>query len=229
MRSFSITLLLGALGATSPLTGQAVPLTVADLTPGDLVVTEYLANPVGVADTAGEYFELLNRRNTAVDLAGLIIRDDGSNQFTVTALTLDPGAFGVLGNGDGSALGFAMDYIYGSSMSLTNSADQIVLVGAGDQELFRLDYADGDVHGAGVASELISLGSGLTTATDADYQAATQSLLLGNQGSPGSAGGTSIPTVPVPAAGWLLATALAMLAGLRRRLVPAPAIAHQSV
>lgn len=218
MRS-SITLFLfaAAFGSALPIV-NAASLTVADLSPGDLAITEFLANPVGVADNEAEYFEIYNRRNAAVDLAGLVVRDDGSNSFTVSALTLGAGAFGVFGSADGSALGVSVDYVYGSAMSLTNTADEIVLAGAGDQELFRLAYTDGDAYGAGIANELATLNPGLSTAAETDYRAATQALLLGNLGSPGAAGGTSLPTVPLPGAAWLFGTALVGLAGLRRRL-----------
>jgi len=220
--STSLPMLTALCGSVLP-TAQAAILTLDDLSPGDLAITEYLANPAGVADSEGEYFEVFNHRNSAVDLSGLVVRDDGSNRFTVGALTVDAGAFGVFGNGDGSALGLQVDYVYGASMSLTNAADEIVLAGAGDQELFRLAYTDGDVYGAGVANELAALLPGLTSAVDADYRAASQPLLLGNLGSPGTAGSTSLPAVPLPGAAWLLASALAWLAGIRRRLQSLPA------
>lgn len=224
MRSSTTLLLLAAVFASALPTTNAAILTVADLTPGDLAITEFLANPAGVADGEAEYFEIFNRRNSAVDLTGLVVRDDGSNSFTVRALTLGAGAFGVFSNGDGTALGVNVDYVYGSAMSLTNAADEIVLTGAGDQELFRLAYADGDAYGAGIANELATLIPGLSTATETDYRAATQALLLGNLGSPGTPGGTSVPAVPLPGAAWLLASALAWLAALRRRL-PATTVA----
>jgi len=213
----AITLILAATCSLVLSTASAASLTVADLSPGDLAITEFLANPVGVADSDAEYFEILNRRGAAVDLSGLVVRDDGSNSFTVTALTLDAGAFGVFSNGDGSALGLSVDYVYGSAMSLTNAADEIMLAGAGDLELFRLAYSDGDVYGAGVANELTTLTPGLSAAAEVDYRAATAPLLLGNLGSPGAAGGTSLPAVPLPGAAWLLGSALACLAAMRRR------------
>ena len=218
MRTHSTLLLIGVLGIQLATPVSAANLALADLTPGDLVITEFLANPVGVADTEGEYFEILNRTTSTVDLAGLVVRDDGSNTFTVDALSLAPGGFGVLGNGDGAALGLTVDHIYGSSMSLTNSADEIVLVGEGDATLFRLAYADGDAFGAGVASELGVARAGLTVTSDGDYTAATSALLLGNLGSPGAAGGTTIPTVPLPGAAWLLFSGLAWLGSIRQRM-----------
>jgi hypothetical protein len=221
MRSIHTTLLLGIVACGPCLTAHSAALSVAELVPGDLAITEYLANPAGVADTAGEYFEIYNRRNTAVDLAGLVVRDDGSNQFSIDGLLIGPGAFAVLGNGDGSALGFTVDYNYGTAMSLTNSSDEIVLVGANDVELFRVGYTDGDAFGVGVAHELALLHPELWLAAGpaagSDFQAATAALLLDNFGSPGTAGGTQLATVPVPGAGWLLGSGLAWLGWARRR------------
>jgi hypothetical protein len=222
MRSTHKSLLLGMFACTHYLAAEAAVLTVADLAPGDLVITEYLANPLGVSDTEGEYFEIYNRRSEAVDLSGLLIRDDGSNQFSVGALLVGAGAFAVFSNGDGTGLGITVDYNYSTGMSLTNTSDEIVLVGAGDLQLFRAVYTDGDAFGAGIAHELAMLSPGLTQATGpaagTDYQAASAALLQGNLGSPGTAGGTALPAVPLPGAGWLLGSGLAWLGAARRPL-----------
>jgi hypothetical protein len=199
----------------------AANIGVADLQPGDLLVTEYLANPAGASDLQAEYFEVLNRTTSTVDLNGLVIRDDGSNSFTVGTLSIGPGAFAVFSNGDGTALGFTPDYIYGGSMSLTNSDDEIVLQRPDSTELHRVTYTDGDFFGEGIAHELqvamaVSVSAGPSLGSD--YVAALSSLLLGNAGSPGLAGQTIIPSVvPLPPAAWLFGTALALLVGRVRR------------
>ena len=212
---------LATLGV-APAIACAATLTVADLGPGDLQITEYLPDPVGVADTQGEYFEIFNRRPEPVNLAGLVIRDEGSNSFTVDALTLPARGFAVLGNGTGGELGFVPDYAYGGAMSLTNADDEILLVGADETVLTALRYSDGNFFGPGVALELIfgdrSGAQALGPNLGSDYQAATASLPLGNFGSPGRAGGTGFdgPVVPLPAAGWLFGSALLMLLRARR-------------
>ena len=213
---------------------SAAVLNAADLEPNDLVITEYLANPVGVSDSLGEYFEIFNTTGAEIDLAGLIVRDDGSNSFTVSAAVIGPGLFAVFSASDGTSLGITPDYIYGSGMSLTNTDDEIGLFRPDDTLIHKITYTDGDFFGAGVAHELAAL-TGATPSllvgpgAGFDFIAATASLPLGNLGSPGFAGGTSVnlTAVPVPAAIWMFGSALSMLAW-KRRSKPAQKGAHRT-
>ena len=220
---------LALLALTSSLAaGQssAAPLSLADLSPGDLQITEYLANPSIVSDSANEYFELFNRLDQDVDLEGLVVRDDGSNQFVVTGLVIPARGFRTFSNGDGGGLGFAPDYRYGGSMALTNSSDEILLLSPDDVLLQALRYDDGDAFGAGVAHELLfgdrSDDESLGPQAGADYQAAVVPLADGNFGSPGRPGTTlfDASVVPLPPAAWLFGAALGALSVLRRRRSP---------
>lgn len=207
------------------ITSSAATLTAATLTPNSLVITEYLANPIGVSDSEGEYFEIFNTTNSDIDLSNLIIRDDGSNSFTVSGLIMAPGSFSIFSNFDGVSLGFTPDYIYSGSMSLTNTDDEIGLFRPDDTLINKVAYSDGDFFGEGISHELNQLS--LSTPTllfgpqlGSDYIAAVSSLSLGNFGSPGNAGGTSVDltTVPVPAAVWMFGSALSILGWTRRRI-----------
>jgi hypothetical protein len=205
-------------------TAGAATLTAAELMPNDLIITEYLANPVGVSDSLGEYFELFNTTESDIDLTGLRVRDDGSNAFTVTGATISAGAFAVFSGSDGMSLGLAPDYVYGGSMSLTNTDDEIGLFRPDDTLINKLAYTDGDFFGDGIAHELQGLDrvtSNLLVgpASGSDFIAATLGLPLGNFGSPGFAGGTSIdmPAVPIPAAVWMFGSALSILGWIRRK------------
>ena len=202
----------------------AATLSVADLAPNDLVITEYLANPVGIADAAGEYFEIFNTTDNLIDLNGLVVRDDGSNSFTVIALTLAPQNFAVFSSSDGSSLGISPDYIYGSSMALTNTDDEIGLYQADGTAIHQLRYDDGDNFGAGIAHELNVLDWMTPTVVNGpsagtDFIAATAMLPFSNFGSPGFAGNTSIDLapVPLPASIWLFGSALGLLSWARRK------------
>ena len=75
--------------------------------PGDLVVSEVMPNPTAVTDAAGEWFEIHNPTTTTFELMGLVVRDDGSNIFTVDqSLIIQPGAFLAFGrNGDAATNG----------------------------------------------------------------------------------------------------------------------------
>jgi hypothetical protein len=208
---------------------SAAILNTATLTPNSLVITEYLANPIGVSDSEGEYFEIFNTTNSDIDLSDLIIRDDGSNSFTVSGLMIAAGSFSIFSNFDGVSLGFTPDYIYAGSMSLTNTDDEIGLFRPDDTLINKVSYSDGDFFGDGIAHELDKLNRNTPSSLfgpglGSDYVAAVSALSLGNFGSPGGAGGTSInlAPVPVPAAVWMFGSALSILGWIRRRK-PAPA------
>jgi hypothetical protein len=222
-----ITALTSLIVLSAPST--AAILTAANLAPNDLVITEYLADPVGVSDTAGEYFEIFNRTSSDIDLTSLIIRDDGSNSFTISALTLAAGSFAVFSNSDGSALGFTPDYVYGGSMSLTNTDDEIGVYLPDNTLISKVAYTDGDFFGDGLAHELDQLDSAIASVlygptAGSDFIAAANALQLGNFGSPGFAGGTRIASavVPLPGAVWMFSSALSILCWIRRRTAARP-------
>jgi hypothetical protein len=224
MTRFTIYLsVLFSLPILSTTVGAAI-LTVAELVPNDLIITEYLADPVGVSDSLGEYFEIFNTTASEVDLTGLAVRDDGSNAFTVSGATIGVGSFAIFSSSDGMSLGLVPDYIYGGSMSLTNTDDEIGLFRPDDTLISKVTYSDGDFFGDGIAHELALLGPATSTslfgpAFGTDFIAATDGLPLGNFGSPGLAGNTTIgaSVVPVPAAVWMFASALSILGWVRRK------------
>jgi hypothetical protein len=217
--------LLMILTLTVVLSSAAVgsTLTVTDLTANDLLITEYMADPIGISDSDGEYFELFNASGSPVELSGLTISDDGSNAFTVTSLLIDAYGFAVFSSSDGTSLGIAPDYVYGGGMSLTNTDDEIALLRPDNTLLHKVAYTDGDFFGDGVAHELAFASPGLPPIVTGpsggiDFLAANSPLPLGNFGSPGHAGNTVglASTVPVPGALWLFGTALGLLTAIRR-------------
>ena len=75
--------------------------------PGDLVITEIMADPKAVPDTAGEWVEVYALRD--MDLNGVALANEGSGRATVEdskCLSLRAGAYGVLArSGDSSTNG----------------------------------------------------------------------------------------------------------------------------
>jgi hypothetical protein len=185
----------------------------AAIAPGDLVISEVMANPAAVSDGNGEWFELYNRSNAAIDLSGLIIHDEGSNSHTVnsdSALIISAGDFFVFArNGDLTANGgFEADYVY-SNFTLGNSSDAIILESM-TLVVASLIYSDSTFGASGVSAEILSAGYGLTS-SELIYG-------KGDIGTPGMAGSyTPVSQVPLPASGWLLGTALASVLVAKRK------------
>lgn len=140
------------------------------LLPGDLVITEIMQNPLAVADTAGEWIEIYNATTAAVDLNGLVLKDDGTDSHTLTAampLLVAPGEYFVLGNNGDPATngGVAVDYVY-AAFSLANGDDEVVLVSDG-VEVDRVAYDGGPLF-PDPNGRAMSLDASKTNAVDND-------------------------------------------------------------
>ena len=192
----------------------------AAIMPGDLLISEVLSNPGAVSDTAGEWFELYNSSANTIDLNGVKIRDEGSNQFTISSsLLINAGEYLVLGRNADAAVngGYSADYVYGSGFTLGNTSDAII-VESGGNIIASLIYNDAGLYGAnGRSAELIWNGNTFS------YQLTPNGLTFGagDIGTPGAAGSSALPlaasAVPVPAAAWLFGSAIVGLQGLRRK------------
>src|SRR6188508_2566383 len=71
-----------------------------NILPGDLVITEVMANPAG-PDTGQEWFEIYNASSAAVDLSGLTLeyhKSDGSEQHShvMDEIVIEPGDYVVV-------------------------------------------------------------------------------------------------------------------------------------
>ena len=144
-----------------------------------------------IGDGDGEWFELYNASGRDLDLEGMVVRDDGSNTFTVSGtLMVAAGGYVVFGNNaDISANGgVAVQYDYGGSMSLANGDDELYLenaMGTIDAILWDGGPIWPDPDGASM-----NLDPAYRNATDNDDGAnwceATSSYDVDNLGTPGA-------------------------------------------
>ena len=119
--------------ASSPVDGavfsgdKGAPGPAAPSRPGDLVVTEIMADPAAATDASGEWVELFNPGSTgAFDLHGCELGDDDGMEGAIEGgLQITPGGFVAVARS--ADPGFAPDYIC-PGLSLRNSGgDQVVL------------------------------------------------------------------------------------------------------
>lgn len=164
---------------------------------GDLIITELMPDPADVpADGDGEYVELYNDTDAALNLNGLTLTDAAGNAFTIDAdVTVPGGGFAVLcANADAATNGgVACDYEYEPGFSLNNASETVTVTSAAGATLFEVRYDDGNPFGAGVALELRAVRLGRDGATaQADYRAARSAVdgAGSDRGSPGTAGTT---------------------------------------
>ncbi len=99
--------------------------------PGSIVITEIMANPNGVADADGEWFEVHNNTSISIDLNGwfLASSDDGTHLINAGGpLELPARGYLVFGANDVTAEngGVAVDYVF-SGLTLGNTSDDIAV------------------------------------------------------------------------------------------------------
>lgn len=114
--------------------GCSAACRVEDFQVGSVLITEFLYNPVKTDDSKGEYIEIYNTTDQALDIAGWVL-DDGASEVAKIApdggvLWIEPQGFLVLGRTDDEFLngGIPVDYVYGSKVSLGENVDRIRLV-----------------------------------------------------------------------------------------------------
>ena len=187
----------------------------ATIQPGDLLISEVMANPSAVSDTNGEWFELFNASSSTINLNGMTLSDDNSNSHQIdngASLLIPAGGYLVLARNDNQNEngGFLADYVY-SDFTLGNSSDQIIL-SLDSIEITRLDYSGSPFGIAGISAELINQ---TANPQSSDYQLTQNSTYgLGDIGTPGGVGSVALESaspVPLPSALWLFISAFIFL------------------
>ncbi|MBI5488909.1 MAG: lamin tail domain-containing protein [Deltaproteobacteria bacterium] len=177
--------------ATGPVGSPAsVDDSVTVVAPGDLVLTEIMFDPAGVADNMGEWFEIRNVTTWPVPLAGFALGDGTATHAVTGTPTLAAGDWFVFGINSTIATngGAAVDYQY-STLSWPNTATlapNIAFDGV------TIDATSLTIPGAWVAGDAIVLNPAFTTAagndTQANWCAARAADVYGTDGNHGTPG-----------------------------------------
>ncbi len=99
---------------------------------GDLIITEIMRNPLG-QDDLGEWIELFNPSDTARELAGCSLRDNGADNHVITStgepIIVPAGGYFILSRSDEprDTGGVNADYVYGEDFLLSNGEDEIFI------------------------------------------------------------------------------------------------------
>lgn len=116
--------------ATPEAPTDAGPPAATPSSPGQLVVTEIMADsraaiaPAGeTPDDVGEWVELLNPGDAPLDLFGCTILDSSHSETVSQHVVIQPRSYSVLSR---SAPGFAPDYVY-STLKFSDSGDEFAL------------------------------------------------------------------------------------------------------
>ena len=111
-----------------------------------IVITEFMADPNAVLDSAGEYLELFNVTKSPIDINGWTIKDDGSDSHTINAggpLMVPAEGYIVLGinktAGQNGGVGVAYQY---TNFFLSNKADEVLIIDTGGKIVDKFAYDD---------------------------------------------------------------------------------------
>jgi DNA/RNA endonuclease G (NUC1) len=99
---------------------------------GNVVINEILPNPAVVLDADGEWFEVINRGTTPVDLAGWTIASQGDASHVIASSVVIPaGGLAVLGRNGNTATngGVTIQYVYAgaTTLNIANGSDWLAL------------------------------------------------------------------------------------------------------
>jgi hypothetical protein len=186
----------------------------------DIVINEIMNNPAAVSDSAGEWFEVVNTGSNNVDLFQWTITDEASNTHVINEhLVLAPGQFQVLGrNSDtNSNGGVNLGYEYGSSVSLGNGADSLVLLNENGVEQDRVMWDGGPLFPDPAGASMYLLDHILDNSIGSNWAVSTQVFGLGDLGTPGLANTPAPAVVPEPASWVLLGLGLLLMLAMQRQ------------
>lgn len=119
---------------------------------GDVLITEFMADPGAVADSLGEWVEIKNTAGEPIDLSGYILRDNGRNGMAIPAGTvLATDAYLVVARSTDTAEngGLTADLASGPAFTLNNEITILTPQVAGASEIFAENVALG-TSGAGI-------------------------------------------------------------------------------
>ncbi len=87
---------------------------------GELLITEIMYDPTAQTDAVGEWVEIYNNSNHALNLKNLVIRKNDTESHIITdSISLLPGSYWVLARAESAVAG--NKYIYGTDITLNNT------------------------------------------------------------------------------------------------------------
>ena len=154
-----------------------------------LQLSELLADPAAVNDSAGEWLEVFNAGDATVNLRGWVLADLGSDRHVIVAdVLVEPGAYVVLARNGDFATNGGVDaaYVY-SGLALANGADELLLFAPDGTEVDRVLWGSG-----------LAITPGASLERQASGWATAQSPWPGSAGDLGSPGAVATNQPPDP-------------------------------
>lgn len=184
--------------ATPPESAATATATLTPFTgpPPRILISEFLADPKAVSDGAGEWVELYNTTNTAVNLHGWVLAGSGSDYYLIDADLIIPAlGYAVMARNADPATngGVVVQHVY-RSIALANQSDTLLLIAPDGTQVDQVVWGD-------VAGLPVTAGRSYERANDDDpaqweLAATVWSGSAGDWGTPGNHYVT--PPTPTP-------------------------------
>ncbi len=165
---------------------------VSELTRGDLLLTEVLIDPTKVDDAVGEWFEIYNASGMEVNLYGLVLKDKGTDVYTLASdFIAEPGDYVLLAVKSSTSVNGGLPTVdmtwVRSTFRFDNPADEIV-INSGTEDLDEMSWtrSTGLTSGSSWSLDPESMDADANDSSSAWCAGAT-SYGLGDLGTPGSA------------------------------------------
>jgi hypothetical protein len=165
---------------------------------GQLVISEVMQNPAAVPDSAGEWFEVHNPGDTALDIDGWVVRDNDYASHTIDnggPLIVPANGYLVLGRNANSGQngGVDMAYEFGADVTLTNATDELEILDAALRPIDRIAWDDGRTFPDPVGASMSLRDPAADNAAAANWCVSVTPFGRGDLGTPGAANLCEIP------------------------------------
>lgn len=159
-----------------------------DLVEG-LVINEIMQNPMVTSDAVGEWFEITNVSNNEINLNGLIIKDNGTDQHVISDnnLIISPNNFLILGNNNNIEQNgnIYIDYQY-TNFTLSNLWDEIIILHPSGIVLDKVEYDNGDTFPDEAGASMMLLSAELDNSLGSNWSISNTLFGDGDYGTPGT-------------------------------------------
>jgi hypothetical protein len=165
--------------------------------PGTIVINEIMYDPSAVSDELGEWLELYNPTDAAINMMGWVLRDNGNNNHVIDALIIEPGHYAVLARSGNTLQNGAVlvDYAYGDDIGLANAGDTVLLENVDGDVIDSVTYQAGGEWPAATKGISIELeAESFDNSMASNWVHAVVPYGDGDLGTPGAPNGGTLPT-----------------------------------
>jgi hypothetical protein len=170
------------------------PLTPADLSVGDLLITEFMSDAGDCADTDSEYVEILVRVGP-LDLFGLELSDASTTVTVADHVVVQAGSYVALHRQTANQC-YGLDGASYPTLSLNNSGGDTISVGANGVAFHTIDFTTWDIT-TGAAKQLDPSATPLTSTLPSSWCDSPDAIVGSTDfGSPGAENPSCTPPGP---------------------------------